>query len=76
VLFEQHLQPKNMFKTINLVQNFRDYLHYHIKCSKAYMHTRMRERVSTWLQVLNRARPEPFEKKEKKLASGRTFKRK
>jgi actin related protein 2/3 complex, subunit 2 len=76
VLFEQHLQPKNMFKTINLAQNFRDYLHYHIKCSKAYMHTRMRERVSTWLQVLNRARPEPFEKKEKKLASGRTFKRK
>jgi len=76
VLFENHLNPKNAFKTINLVQTFRDYLHYHIKCSKAYMHTRMRDRVATWLQVLNRARTEPHQRKEKKLASGRTFKRK
>lgn len=76
VLFENHLSPKNAFKTINLVQTLRDYLHYHIKCSKAYMHTRMRERVAQWLQVLNRARTEPHQKKEKKLASGRSFKRK
>eukprot|EP01094_Clydonella_sp_ATCC50884_P017417 TRINITY_DN302_c0_g1_i1.p1 TRINITY_DN302_c0_g1~~TRINITY_DN302_c0_g1_i1.p1 ORF type:complete len:309 (-),score=141.09 TRINITY_DN302_c0_g1_i1:188-1093(-) len=75
VLFEQSLLPKNAFKTINLLQSFRNYLHYHIKCSKAYMHERMRDRVHTWLQVLNRARIEPFEKKEKKLASGRSFKR-
>jgi len=75
VLFEQHLLPKNAFKTINLIQTFRNYLHYHIKCSKAYMHTRMRARVHSWLQVLNRARIEPFQKKEKKLASGRSFKR-
>jgi len=76
VLFENHLIPANAFKTINLIQSFRDYLHYHIKCSKAYMHTRMRNQVANWLQVLNRARNEPFQKKEKKLASGRTFKRK
>lgn len=76
VLFEQHLEPKNSFKTINLIQSFRNYLQYHIKCSKAYMHERMRTRVAQWLQVLNRARLEPFEAKQKKLASGRTFKRK
>lgn len=76
VLFENHLAPQNAFKTINLIQSFRDYLHYHIKCGKAYMHTRMRAQVATWLQVLNRARNEPFQKKEKKLASGRTFQRK
>ncbi|PKY50101.1 Arp2/3 complex, 34kDa subunit p34-Arc, partial [Rhizophagus irregularis] len=29
-------------KTISQIQLFRDYLHYHIKCSKAYMHPRMR----------------------------------
>jgi len=76
VLFEDQLSAKNMHRTIDLLENFRDYLHYHIKCSKAYMHDRMRNQVATWLQVLNRARPEPFEKKEKKLASGRTFVRK
>jgi len=76
VLFEQHLNAKNVYKTINLLETFRNYLHYHIKCSKAYMHNRMRARVATWLQVLNRARPDPIAEKAKKLASGRTFVRK
>jgi len=76
VLFDAHLNPKNVYNTINLVEIFRDYLHYHIKCSKAYMHNRMRDRVQSWLQVLNRARPDPIAEKAKKVASGRTFVRK
>lgn len=76
VLFEPQMHARNVFKTINLLQNFRDYLHYHIKCSKAYMHNRMREQVATWLQVLNRARPDPIAEKAKKTATGRTFVRK
>lgn len=72
-LFDQHLSAKNVYKTINLLEIFRNYLHYHIKCSKAFMHNRMRTRVTTWLQVLNRARPDPIAEKAKKLASGRTF---
>lgn len=40
------------------MQLFRDYLHYHIKCSKAYMHSRMRTRVAEFLKVLNRAKPD------------------
>lgn len=75
-LFDQHLSEKNVYKTINLLETFRDYLHYHIKCSKAYMHNRMRTRVANWLQVLNRARPDPIAEKAKKVASGRTFVRK
>ncbi|KAG2459511.1 ARPC2 protein, partial [Polypterus senegalus] len=51
--------------TINLIHTFRDYLHYHIKCSKAYIHTRMRAKTSDFLKVLNRARPDA-EKKEMK----------
>jgi len=74
VLFDQHLVPNNINRTINLVQIFRNYLHYHIKCSKAYLHDRMRTRVEQWLQVINRARPEV--EKEKKLMSGKTFVRK
>lgn len=45
-----------------------------VKCSKAYMHSRMRHRVAEFLKVLNRAKPELAEK-ERKTASGRTFRR-
>lgn len=37
---------------------FRDYLHYHIKCSKVYVHSRMRAKAGELLKVLNRARPQ------------------
>ena len=47
-----------MYATISNIQLFRDYLHYHIKCSKAYLHSRMRARVAAFLQVLNRAKQE------------------
>jgi actin related protein 2/3 complex subunit 2 len=74
VLFPRHTSEDKMDKTIDLIHTFRDYLHYHIKCSKAYLHQRMRARTAALLKVLNRARPE--EEKEKKTASGRTFLRK
>jgi len=74
VLFAHHIAENNLDRTIDLIQTFRDYLHYHIKCSKAYMHMRMRTRVDTLLQILNRARPEPVDV-VKKTASGKTFKR-
>ena len=35
VLFPRHFKdPATRDKTINLIHTFRDYLHYHIKCSK------------------------------------------
>jgi len=53
---------------------FRTYIQYHLKMSKSYFHSRMRARVVELIKVLNRAKiPDP--KKEKKLASGKTFKR-
>lgn len=74
VLFSRNWEKADVKKrSISLLQTFRDYLHYHIKCSKAYMHTRMRSRVDSLLKILNRAKIEV--KKEKKTASGRTFKR-
>jgi len=77
VLFKNHIGAKVADRTINNIQTFRNYLHYHIKCSKAYLHTRMRTRVENLLQVLNRARPvDPEKKGEKKTAAGKTFVRK
>lgn len=72
VLFPRHLHHLRRENCISHIQIFRDYFHYHIKCSKAYMHSRMRFRVSEFLKVLNRAKPENAEK-ERKTASGRRF---
>jgi len=65
VLFQPHMSGTKKEKTIDNIMTFRNYLHYHLKCSKAFLHTRMRNRVRTFLQVLNRAKSEP-EAKEKK----------
>ncbi|KAM9669787.1 actin-related protein 2/3 complex subunit 2-like [Dama dama] len=72
VLFPRHTSARARDNTINLIHTFRDYLHYHIKCSKAYIHTRMRAKTSDFLKVLNRARPDA-EKKEMKTITGKTF---
>lgn len=76
VLFPRHTCKTARDNTINLIHIFRDYLHYHIKCSKAYIHTRMRAKTSDFLKVLNRARPEPSKTSgDKKTATGRAFMR-
>ncbi|XP_014680894.1 PREDICTED: actin-related protein 2/3 complex subunit 2-like [Priapulus caudatus] len=72
VLFARHTNPQARDNTINLLHTFRDYLHYHIKCSKAYIHSRMRAKTGDFLKVLNRARPE-VKNAEKKTISGKTF---
>jgi len=74
VLFPRHFAtPDTAGSTISHIQLFRDYLHYHIKCSKAYMHSRMRYRVTEFLKVLNRAKAEKEGEKERKTVTGRTF---
>jgi actin related protein 2/3 complex subunit 2 len=73
VLFPRHLAPQRRETCISHIQIFRDYFHYHIKCSKAYMHSRMRYRVSEFLKVLNRAKPEIADKDQRKTATGRRF---
>jgi len=62
-------------QTIDAIMLFRNYLMYHIKCSKAYMHTRMRSRTEALLQVLNRAKMKEKDA-EKKTMTGRTFTKK
>ncbi|KAK6339805.1 ARP2/3 actin-organizing complex subunit Arc34 [Orbilia javanica] len=72
VLFPRHLKPDRRDEVISHIQTFRDYFHYHIKAAKAYMHSRMRKRVSDFQKYLNRAKPENADK-ERKTASGRSF---
>jgi len=72
VLFPAHIKKRE--PTIDNITEFRNYLHYHIKCSKAYMHTRMRNKVRAFLQVLNRSKQEAISA-EKKTITGKTFRR-
>lgn len=79
VLFPRHLVKGDRRENcISHIQFFRNYFHYHIKCSKAYMHSRMRFRVREFLKILNRAKPENVDDEGKvienrKTASGRRF---
>lgn len=73
-LFKSHVTANNRIRTIDNLLMFRNYFHYHLKCSKAYMHFRMRDRVEKSLKVLNRAKIEDVTtKKAMKTSSGRFF---
>lgn len=50
VLFPRHLTNQRREEVISHIQTFRDYFHYHIKASKAYIHSRMRRRTADFLQ--------------------------
>eukprot|EP00299_Pterocystis_sp_00344_P007195 c2215_g1_i1.p1 GENE.c2215_g1_i1~~c2215_g1_i1.p1 ORF type:complete len:312 (-),score=56.42 c2215_g1_i1:47-982(-) len=54
----RHVEAKSLDNTVDRFVQFRAYLHYHIKCAKSQMHSRMRKRVEHLLQVLNRAIPD------------------
>ena len=75
-VFKSHVEKAdNRAKVATLLQGFRAYLLYHIKASKSYLASRMRQRVEDLLLILNRARPTDGIKKEKKTMGGKTFKR-
>ncbi|RHY15998.1 hypothetical protein DYB26_008921 [Aphanomyces astaci] len=82
-IFKSHIDSEaKRENACTLLQGFRNYLHYHIKASKTYLHIRMRKRVDLLLQdvvhvVLNRAQPakDPA-KTSKKTITGKTFDRK
>lgn len=61
VLFPAHIVPRRRELAISHIQTFRDYFHFHIKSSKAFVHSRMRHRTGEFLKVLNRAKPESAE---------------
>lgn len=71
VLFPRHTNRERRDNTIDLIHMFRDYLHYHLKCSKAYIHSRMRAKTSEFLKVLNRAKIEDEANKKKPSYMGK-----
>ncbi|RHY95092.1 hypothetical protein DYB31_008067 [Aphanomyces astaci] len=70
-IFKSHIDSDaKREKACTLLQGFRNYLHYHIKASKTYLHIRMRKRVDLLLQAKDPA------KTSKKTITGKTFDRK
>jgi len=72
VLYDRHFKGDKKASVAENLPTFRNYLHYHIKCCKSNLHTRMRNRVDLLLQILNRAKQD-LDSGEKKTAKGRTF---
>lgn len=74
VLFPRHYQTEELkFTSVCRLALFRNYFHYHIKCSKAYMHSRMRFRVNSFVKVLNRAKLEEEEEENDHEHNRRTI---
>lgn len=76
-ILKDHVAKDDLInKIVDVLQSFRTYLQYHIKCSKSYFHSRMRARSRELLKVLNRAKQvDPDQSGTKKTITGRTFTR-
>ncbi|XP_041027405.1 actin-related protein 2/3 complex subunit 2A-like isoform X2 [Juglans microcarpa x Juglans regia] len=73
VIYPRHVEGKRLDRTVWSLSTFHAYVSYHVKCSEGFMHTRMRRRVESLIQALDRAKPE-LEKSKKTMLS-RSFKR-
>ncbi|XP_010540623.1 PREDICTED: actin-related protein 2/3 complex subunit 2A isoform X2 [Tarenaya hassleriana] len=57
VIFPRHVEAKKLDRTVWNLSTFHAYVSYHVKCSEGFMHTRMRCRVESLIQALDRAKP-------------------
>ncbi|XP_062162462.1 actin-related protein 2/3 complex subunit 2A isoform X2 [Alnus glutinosa] len=73
VIFPRHVEGKKLDRTVWSLSTFHAYVSYHVKCSEGFMHTRMRRRVESLIQALDRAKPEL--ENSKKTVQSRSFKR-
>ncbi|KAJ6326437.1 hypothetical protein OIU78_013525 [Salix suchowensis] len=66
-------RQKKLDRTVWNLSTFHAYVSYHVKCSEGFMHTRMRRRVESMIQALDRAKPGV--EGRKKSPNSRSFKR-
>jgi len=75
-LLKSHVDNNKKQRVVDVLASFRNYLQYHIKCSKSHFHARMRARVVALLAVLNRAKVDADERVQptsKTTMGGKTF---
>ncbi|KMT07655.1 hypothetical protein BVRB_6g147800 [Beta vulgaris subsp. vulgaris] len=73
VIFPRHVDNKKIDRTVWNLSTFHAYVSYHVKCSEGFMHTRMRRRVESLIEALDRAKSD--QEKTKKVGSKTSFKR-
>ncbi|KAL2478084.1 Actin-related protein 2/3 complex subunit 2A [Forsythia ovata] len=73
VISPRHVEGRKLDRTVWSLSTFHAYVSYHVKCSEGFMHTRMRRRVESLIEALDRAKPDW--KKVKKAVQTRSFKR-
>ncbi|KAH6761157.1 Arp2/3 complex [Perilla frutescens var. hirtella] len=73
VIFPRHVDARKLDRTVWSLSTFHAYVSYHVKCSEGFMHTRMRRRVETLIEALDRAKPDS--EKTKKNEQSSSFKR-
>ncbi|XP_038877488.1 actin-related protein 2/3 complex subunit 2A isoform X3 [Benincasa hispida] len=73
VIFTRHVEGKKVDRVIWSLSTFHAYVSYHVKCSEGFMHTRMRRRVESLIQALDRAKPDAIDTRKK--THSRSFKR-
>ncbi|OIW09577.1 hypothetical protein TanjilG_28176 [Lupinus angustifolius] len=74
VIFPRHVEGQKLDRTVWNLSTFHAYVSYHVKCSEGFMHTRMRRRVESLIQALDRAKPD-VENAKKTTSQNRSFKR-
>ncbi|KAK3144284.1 hypothetical protein QOZ80_4AG0310990 [Eleusine coracana subsp. coracana] len=55
-VLSRHVKGKRAAKTAWILLNFQAYVKYHIKCTRGYIQSRMRERLETLTEVIQNAR--------------------
>ncbi|CAH9113766.1 unnamed protein product [Cuscuta epithymum] len=73
VIFPRHVEGQKLDRTVWNLSSFHAYVNYHVKCSEGFMHTRMRRRVESLIQALDRAKPDA-EKQTESSSQNRSFK--
>lgn len=58
VISPRHVDGRKLDRTVWNLSTFHAYVSYHVKCSEGFMHTRMRRRVESLIEALDRARPD------------------
>ncbi|GAB4840824.1 Actin- protein 2/3 complex subunit 2A [Ancistrocladus abbreviatus] len=58
VILPRHVEGKKLERTVWNLSTFHAYVSYHVKCSEGFMHTRMRRRVESLIEALDRAKPD------------------
>ncbi|KAH9609154.1 hypothetical protein KSS87_002380 [Heliosperma pusillum] len=77
VILPRHVDGKKLDRTVWNLSTFHAYVSYHVKCSEGFMHTRMRRRVESLIEALDRAKSdqEKTQEKTKNVGTKTSFQR-